>query len=1382
MSKTEEGEERRPSLAARSRAPIVITLLFVGVVGVVYYAYYRKQTDYFAGRDLRLLSMLTAQMAGRVDMYTGFIRNGEQPDKFGTCPDATEKGATFERDLVETSGGWSLAMEDDKAKCFAISLDSIVAPVMARRVGAAFDMLIVAQEDKDGTVLYSTAREAKKSTLLQKEEESDSEDIAEPHVGEADGAASAAARSADDRRGPDVLITHLTAFSRHKGWNDSEALNLVNLTHATGRTEVNLGGTNYVLFTQPYTFANAKMTQDHKARRWIVCGLVSASRFRYDASAVSTSIILLAMAVVLLALCGWPFLRIALIDPRQALTITDVVLVVICTIVGAAVITLALLDASAYRTMSRLADDQLRDYSDRLQQNFGRNVVRATEMLDEAERQTVELARKASFGGTCGEALKTPSEVPEGSLLTAALFRDAMANYPYIHSVFWISESGMQSARFDRVRSSLQCVSDRQYFQMAKAQQMWTMGKNEYALEWVRSKTTGEVRAVFAKRTKYAPFAVVAASTELIDITYAVGPPGVEMAIIDEKGEVVYHSDPQRIGYENFFAEADRDRDLRAAVIARRAEPLNVTYWGEDQAMFVQPLQASPWTLVTFRPKRLTRVLNVEGALLTLALLLMCAVPYLLLFVGVLLIFPRYRAPRLWPDISRTRDYLRLCIILAAMLVLFAMDVHLLTPWSSFFGILIIPNLAMVTAYLVLHRTGSPGRYNIATAVWIAINAAFFAHLFVAKPAPLRGLGEHPLAVKLALVASALAVAVLTQQLLSRRTNGIAQALSVLSTRIGYSRLYRLCGVLLLAVGVAIPVVGYFAISRNVQSELLVKYAQLRAAADLEHRMHHLEELNALTSNSPDVDKDLRQTPLTFFGSRWNLDLVPIKDQPATAEENDDSATTIPEAAATTLPVLYEDSLAIRPLFGSRSADDLWTWKRTDHGTTLELTRKIRLDVGAAHMLWPHDEHLNKQQTIVIKSTLPHTDSRTALMHLGAGAIIGLPLLAAFWFAVTFIARRVLLIDVTEPDWLAPLPLSPSLGDHIFLVRRDRDAQQLTGNDPTGNGLPFFDVSFEELDRTGGWDDVLQTLDSSEAGRNVRVVDFEYGINDGDINEKKLRWLERLLSLPDRTMIIVSTVTPAYLMTTAPPEGADDAAAYFNRWRALIERFVCITAEELMLRHDEWQRRRRFRTVSQLSASAPKSWLEKETAYNSVLRQLAREIEAEAKERSDGGHFDADADREHLLDEIGERAETYYAGLWASCQEAEKLLLFQLANDGLANGRNRRLLRRLIARGLVRRDPNLELFSESFRRYVLGAGRREDLVKRAREERGASTWDSLRVPFFIIIISFLLLLFATQKDLLTTTTALATALTTGLPVMMKIIGAFTERRADGGRA
>jgi hypothetical protein len=133
---------------------------------------------------------------------------------------------------------------------------------------------------------------------------------------------------------------------------------------ATGSTTVSLGGSDYVLFAQPYTYSRKSASVGGlKSNEWVVCGLVSASRFRYEVCAVSTSVVLIAIAIVLLALCCWPYLRIALIHPSQPLTITDVVLIIICTIVGAAVITLALLDAFACRGMTQTADDQLREFS-----------------------------------------------------------------------------------------------------------------------------------------------------------------------------------------------------------------------------------------------------------------------------------------------------------------------------------------------------------------------------------------------------------------------------------------------------------------------------------------------------------------------------------------------------------------------------------------------------------------------------------------------------------------------------------------------------------------------------------------------------------------------------------------------------------------------------------------------------------------------------------------------------------------------------------------------------------------------------------------------------------------------------------------------------------
>jgi hypothetical protein len=621
-----------------------------------------------------------------------------------------------------------------------------------------------------------------------------------------------------------------------------------------------------------------------------------------------------------------------------------------------------------------------------------------------------------------------------------------------------------------------------------------------------------------------------------------------------------------------------------------------------------------------------------------------------------------------------------------------------------------------------------------------------------------RFFASWPIVGKSLLVIAALGTAVLTWRLLWWK--GDEQLAARLRARVGYATLYRITGVLLLAVGVAMPVMAFFRISRHVESELLVKYAQLRAAADLEHRIVHLR---SLTLAKPIADDIQYPRFVRVFGSRWRLqptNAAQEASEPCVASRDD---WTIPESAAVWLPPLYEDSIAIRPLFVAQSADDLWHWCLRE--PYIELVRRIRFDPYVATWLWGKNP---AEQKIVIVSPL----DRAALDHEldrehsrgPQGGIFGgnpqyplsqvsvvLLLAIAFWYAVDFIAERVLLIDVGEPSWLARVPLSPTLGDHIFLARRDRKIDALTGPDPMGKGLPFFDVSFAELGVDDAeWSAMLERLDGSEAGRNVRVVDFEHGINNAAINVKKLHWLERLLALPDRTVIVISTVSAKYVFTTPAPADAPD---YFDRWRTLLERFVWVTAEELELRVAP-------------ARDLPVTWLDRETEYNSFLRRLRAEL-------------DPSTDRQVLIDEIGERAETYYAGLWASCHDDEKLLLYNLAHNGLANGRNRRVLRRLMARGFVRRDPNLQLFSETFRLYILSAARKEDLLGRAREMRAPSAWDSLRVPFFVVIVAMLILLFTTQKDLMTTTTALATALTTGIPMLMKLLGVFTERRLEG---
>src|SRR5262245_9117895 len=127
MTETEQEGGSRQLLSVRGRAPLVITLVIVAVVGAAYYAYYRKQADYFTGRNLRLLSMMAAQIEGRVEMFAGFARRpgksnrGLQPI---SCAPENRSGH-LRREILESEKGWNVVLQPEQG-CFAVPLDSLL--------------------------------------------------------------------------------------------------------------------------------------------------------------------------------------------------------------------------------------------------------------------------------------------------------------------------------------------------------------------------------------------------------------------------------------------------------------------------------------------------------------------------------------------------------------------------------------------------------------------------------------------------------------------------------------------------------------------------------------------------------------------------------------------------------------------------------------------------------------------------------------------------------------------------------------------------------------------------------------------------------------------------------------------------------------------------------------------------------------------------------------------------------------------------------------------------------------------------------------------------------------------------------------------------------
>ena len=1428
------------------RAAIAAALAFIAIVGVFYLLYFRRQSAFYTARDLRVLRTMTSALDERIGVQAGYVRNfvryhdqravdptpncGRPIDKKDEAVlpqtlDARPGKEWFVRTLVSSGKETFLRLpyyalvewdenKREKAQpkpvvanirrgCSDVALGDLFQPAFNLDLAQAFDEIVVA--DSSGHVLYHGHPPHSRSSLL-----------FESAPGKSDAGSSP------------LEIQELGALLESKGWwSGAKALDLAPLLRASRTTDVLLSDASYVLFSQPYTPGTAGANQ-----KWIVCGLVSAPRFRLDAARVPAPLAMLGIALAILAVCAWPFLRIALMSELEAITISDAVLIAICTIIAAAILTLAFLDTFAYMHLTSIARTQLSAYGDKLADDYDGNVARAAAALESIRWRTKDAGRDWRH-----EIIRSRLDAPDPRNAAGAADDqfDPLKSYPYFRSFAWVDKDGVERFKYAAAPDGNPRVdvSSRQYFLDAKNDNLWLASRQldpsgkrrqiPFAMEWVRSAATGAVTAVIAERTGSDDFPVISLSTDLIDVTASVPPPDVRLAIIDEQGNVLYHSDQQRIGNENFFTEAAQNPALRSVVLGRRAALVEADYWGDNTEMYVRPLPSSAWTLVVFRPKKLVRVLNEEAVLLTLLPLLLGSLPYLLIYGVILVAAPLYRAPALWPDPERRGDYVRLARLYLILGAAFGAAIYLFDPTSLPPIVFLFPAQAIVSTYILLHRDDRRPRVGFALAGWILLTLRLGWTICGAKPdarvytAELFGKAawtSHIIA--LALLATA-ALASLSF-FMPASEGGAAQS----AFRMSYSTAYRVCGALLLVLAAALPVVGYFKIATHISLELYTKYAQLRMATKLESRLNELATMNALAvkdkPDEPDAWSEARvQADVLFYRTNdiFKTDWCAVPPALGGALEcgrcDEGTRATVPPLFPDVLPAISEDFLATRMLQEAQSFDGLWRWCSTD-GSALVLDRTIRLQPENAAKLYtgaaPGQEALEQQQHLVLTSEVPLLRDLHPLSWQHLTALFGLSLVAfaVFWIAVDFIARRLLLIDLAGPLWLRRAPLSPSLGDHIFLVRRDKSADELTG------AKVFFDVSFEDLDTNNTWNKTLADIDASMAGRNVRITDFEYGIDDGAKNEKKLDWLERLLALPDRTVIVVSAVSAAYAYTApasspaappvpapAAPTPAPDSAA---RWKTVLSRFVCVTQEQLDLSKPKdppapetaapgkapvpEHRARRQTIVAWLGAVRrwmakrlafrldKRDWIRLEAQHDLYLARLAGEIEPLR------GEIPAGEEQQLFLDEIGERAGAYYAGLWASCSLDERILLYQLARHGFVNGKDRRLVRRLLARRFIRRVPQLEIFSETFRRYILAAARRDDLKKVAATLR-PSRWQDLRGALAVVVIAFVLMLMATQQDLFKTATGLVTGLAAAVPVITKLLGLLGDRRADALR-
>jgi hypothetical protein len=1315
MAVSSKAAEEKPKKRKAGLASVMS--LVIVAIGLYYFVHVQRRTAYFAARNLRILATVTTQIVDRV----------QTPD-LGAKPPAEPQTLVWDKaaGLFELETAAEPYGPPSPNAPQRMTLDQLVRQVFEQSFVNVFDAVMVA--DQNGVVRWQEPRGICSATKL------------------------------DD-------LTEVRGVGKKE-----QKIKTADLQLRAHNTSVLLEGREYRLFSQPLPIR----VRGAEGGSWVVVGVVSNGRFAAESVTVSYTLLVLVLAVFLLVLFSIPFLKLNLMGELQRVRLADIILLGVSMLCIISIVTIIALDVVAYRRTRLAADAQLRRLGSDIKRHMKSEVTLAFDALAALEKSALRDAN--------GPVPDKERKLPE------------LLAYPYFESFTRINDKGDQVSKWwmgsNPVSST--SVGDRAYFRTALTGQGWgSTPERRYVVEAIRSRTTGQTRAVLSKpaAAQKPGEAVVALTFPMLSMIDTVIAGDCQFVVIDGKGQVVFHSESQRNNVENFFVETDQNRQLRAAVAGRQNDMLNLRYWGEDQRAFVTPIADTPWSLVTFRSKRILRTLNVETIMITVMFLLIYALGFLLFGALVAIARPSYRAPWLWPDHERGGDYLCLIASYVAFAIAFAAGIYAFRPRVVLVISAMAPALALFLTYLRLSRRRSGGALVAGS---IALSAAVVLVICAVTGRVETDVLLPPLLLRaFVLVMTSAGIAAALWRL-KRRDEDAPRRLIMP----GYSYVIGVAGLLVLVA--VLPTTAMYKAAYKIETESFVKHGQIELVQDLEARLRAFDATLAESGRGKSVNDGLKKSNLGVY-YRFFATTEVYEPQTNMRRGDVSEGATVPRLVEWLLPQYSDHSVRMRKFVHSESADARWQWFRRADSLDLftESMYGLRLfTTSSVPLLLPRPFVVQKPfplPTLIDRDTPEYGDVRWESDTISRAARYGfilsgfLGFVALIVFAAYFVSRKVFLVDLRDPLWLKPgARIGPALGGNMLIFVNEPDDDEPDTVERVIDRRQFISVTLESLGGEGpaateAWNRELTRVDREPAGKGILIPDFDRGTGDKKWMELKLRLLESLISVHTRSVVAITTLSPWVLLDAV---AADRETA--PRWLSLLSTFTTRVedsrepAPALERRSEPAEAdanlpvKRGYRAALDItpmrrfvngSPEHAHALIARETEHgHDFLRRLGEEL----RDRIRG--------REEIYDEIGERAAMYYASLWATCTNEEKAVLMHVAADGFANSKDRHTIRRLLARGLLRREPNFKVMNETFRRFVIADARRAEVRLIEQSDAGESAWDKIQKPLMVSLAVGAGFFFFTQRELFDTSFAVVSGVAGGIPAVLRLVGYFNAPR------
>jgi hypothetical protein len=155
---------------------------------------------------------------------------------------------------------------------------------------------------------------------------------------------------------------------------------------------------------------------------------------------------------------------------------------------------------------------------------------------------------------------------------------------------------------------------------------------------------------------------------------------------------------------------------------------------------------------------------------------------------------------------------------------------------------------------------------------------------------------------------------------------------------------------------------------------------------------------------------------------------------------------------------------------------------------------------------------------------------------------------------------------------------------------------------------------------------------------------------------------------------------------------------------------------------------------------------------------------------------------EEIILRIESLAHVYYNSIWSSLSEEEQYILYDIAQDGLVNLKNRDVLTMLLNKGLLVYENRFRMMNESFRNFVLSEVSADDALELERKVKETGSWNYFKTPVIIILITIALFIFVTQEQTFNSIIAFITTFAAGIPIIFRLLGMITSMKTGKAKS